>query len=71
MTDLYTELKQAGCKIDNHESDLYVENTPKAREIIKKYGYCFTMFISQIEHTPWLDIPFMYSPWWDARTAKK
>lgn len=38
QTDLYQELKEAGCEMDNHESDLYVKATMTSFEIIKKHG---------------------------------
>lgn len=61
---IYEELKAAGCEIDNHESDLYVKATPKAREITKNCkGRSF--FISQIDRELWIDLPFRYDPFWD------
>lgn len=38
MSNLYTQLKNAGCKLNSHESDLYVERTEKALKIIKAYN---------------------------------
>jgi hypothetical protein len=37
MKSLYRRLLEAGCEIDNHESDLYVRDTPEARAIIAQY----------------------------------
>lgn len=60
---LYDELVAAGCTLDHHESDLYVLATPEAWNIIRKYPYGFTRFRS--EGRNWIDLPFMYSPWWE------
>jgi len=59
---IYTDLVQAGCKIDNHESDLYVEDTPQAREIVAKHGMRPGFFKSDGEQ--WMELPFMYEPHW-------
>lgn len=64
---LYTELRDAGCEIDSHESDLYVLATPEARAIIERYGKPCLSFISQIDGKRWLDVPFMYEPFWDKK----
>lgn len=62
---IYTEMKNAGLEMANHESDLYVENTPKAREILKIHGNTsWSVFVNQITKTMWIDVPFMYSPYW-------
>lgn len=74
--NLYQMLKAAGCDTDNHESDLYVEATDTARGIISEYqreqGHALmvTAFIHQVKRRYWLDIPFMFTPWWEARTGK-
>ncbi len=69
---LYQRLLEAGCKLDSHESDLYVEATTTALGIIKSYAEhgCDVKpksFISQIDGKRWLDLPFMYEPWWASR----
>ena len=63
---IYDEMKAAGVEMDSHESDLYVKNTPEAREIVAGYEYKsnVTGFTSQIDGAHWLDIPFAYDPWW-------
>jgi hypothetical protein len=62
---LYDELKAAGCEMDSHESDLYVLATAEAFLIIRKHPVTFTRFKSQKDGRYWLDLPFMYSPWWE------
>jgi hypothetical protein len=69
---LYQELKEAGIKIDSHESDLYFENTPESRAILEKYPLekkNSTRFQSSIDGTPWIDVPFAYLPFWEKRMA--
>jgi len=76
MATLYTDLIVADCETGNHESDLHVRDTPRAREIIKAHkpagtdGWCVQQFTSAIDGTPWLDIAFAYDPWWAARGVK-
>ena len=78
MKSLYQRLKDAGCKIDNHYSDLYVEATEPARKIIDEYkkenglagtGLC-SSFISQIDGKRWLDLPFFFEPYWLEKQQK-
>lgn len=71
---LYTDLKAARLDLDNHESDLYVRDTPEARAILAVHGkrvdgHNVQRFTSQIDGKPWLDIPFAYTPWWERRTG--
>ena len=71
-SSLYLELVAAGCVLDNHESDLYVEDTEAARAIIGRFPQeqgNLTSFTSQIDQKPWLDIPFAFDPWWERRAA--
>lgn len=65
---LYADLVAAGCKVDSHESDLYVEATPKARAIIRAHGSIGIPFTNQAPDGPggtWLEIPFAYAPFWE------
>ena len=66
---LYTLLLEAGCKLDNHESDLYVLDTPEARAIIiaQHPAVSFAPFRSQVDGRIWLDLPFHFAPWWEHR----
>jgi len=70
---LYERLKNAGADIDNHYSDLYVKKTPKVDNIIKqakKDGLVFdtgSYFRNNIDNELWIDIPFMYDPYWEKR----
>lgn len=69
IISLYDKLKMAGCKIDHHESDLYVEATDTARKIIKEAqreepSIRMEYFNSQIDGKQWIDVPFHYAPYW-------
>ncbi len=69
---LYSDLLAAGCKLDSHESDLYVEATSTARMILANHGktvdgHNVQSFISQVDGLRWLDIPFAFDPWYERR----
>jgi hypothetical protein len=53
FTTLYDDLVAAGCHTDAHESDLYVELTETAQQIIKRHEAQETLttstFINQID----------------------
>ena len=66
---LYAMLKAEGCELSNHETDLYVVDTPAAREIIalfESYGGKSNKerFSSNIDGRPHFDLPFHYAPKW-------
>ena len=65
--DIYKLIKDAGIPTDNHESDLYVMLTDKAREILKANNVRYSMFTSQVDKKVWAEVPFMFSPWWYKR----
>lgn len=66
----YKVLVASGAKIDNHESDLYVEATEETRRIIAASKWTFSAFTSQVDGKRWYEVPFAYEPWWEARQAK-
>ena len=66
---VYDALKEAGCKLDHHESDLYVEDTAKAREIIARFDLKATPFRNKVDQAIWLELPFMYQPFWDKKAT--
>jgi hypothetical protein len=66
FTNVYQVLKDAKCNLDNHESDLYVEATPEAVDIVEESGYHYSYFVSQIDGNRWIEIPFAYYPFWNA-----
>ena len=70
---LYQELKNAGCEMDSHCSDLYVKNTVCALEIILLYEnekaqtVSRTYFRSEVDGQSWIDLPFQFTPYWKKR----
>jgi len=77
MTTLYQRIVEAGIPYDNHESDLYVPDTPQVRAIIEECRHhtqhVFASFVHQVaphKGELWLDIPFAYDPWWNERSKQ-
>lgn len=64
---LYTDLVDAGVKTSNWQSDLYCERTLDAIQIIKRHGLKATVFKNQVEGGFWLEVPFQFDPFWEAR----
>ena len=70
---LYEELVSAGVPVANHESDLYVPDTPEVRVILERHPQENGNAKGFINQAPphvgerWLDVPFAYRPWWEAR----
>ncbi len=62
---LYDECVKAEFELDHHESDLYIKDCQAARELLNRHNQTFTTFTSQLDNTRWLDVPFMYTPFWD------
>lgn len=48
--------------IDHHGSDLYLRVTPESKKLVEEYDYRSTvgMFIDNIDHVPWYDVPFAW-----------
>lgn len=68
--ELYDEVVRRGLEHDHHESDLYLKDTPAARQLLTCYFRSLasvTRFIHQAQRTPWFDIPFAYAPFWRER----
>lgn len=49
--------------IDHHYSDLYLRVTPISKNLVAQYDYknLVTVFIDNIDHVPWYEIPFAYT----------
>ena len=67
MTHVYRTLKQAGCKIDNQASDLFVLATPEALKIVQDSDEKYSIFTSEIDGKQWIEVPFAYLPFWEAK----
>jgi Zn-finger protein len=71
---LYSECVEAGLELDHHESDLYIKDCPKARELLDSRKIKFETFRCRFDGAVWLDAPFCYIPFWEAldkRDARK
>ena len=73
MTLLYEAIKAALPEEDigNHESDLYPKATPEALAILAEqeiHGVSF--FKHTVTHETWVEVPFAYDPWWEAKAKK-
>ncbi len=64
---LYTDLKSAEQETDSHESDLYVRCTPEALALVRASRSKFSLFHHAVSKATWIEIPFAYDPWWEAR----
>jgi hypothetical protein len=49
----------------HHESDLYIKHSAEIAEFLKSEGVNFETFYSAIDRSKWIDIPFMYDPFWE------
>jgi hypothetical protein len=76
--NLYGRLKAAGVPLDSHESDLYAKINEASWRIVNeafasgelRKGQA-SVFLSATDGAPWYNLPFMYSPWWEARQARR
>lgn len=61
-------------EIDHNSTgtDLYLKVTKISRQLIKDYDFkmAVEMFIDQINHELWYDIPFAYIPAWEDKLNK-
>ena len=50
-------------------SDLYLKVTPISTTLIRQYDFKsqVTIFIDNIEHTLWYDIPFANTDYWESK----
>ena len=68
---IYEAIKNEGVEYDTHESDLYIQDTPKNWELLAEYHSEFignvTRFRNQRTGNIWLDIPFCNDEWWAKR----
>lgn len=55
--------------IGSHESDLYLKVTPEATALVEHYQFRSNVekFRSNIDGTFWYDIPFAFTPYWNAK----
>ena len=78
---LYADCLALALRIDNHESDLYIEDTPSARKLVAFHGYAVKPFVSKrpgpsaepfkTGGESWLDVPFAYLPFWSGKKVNE
>lgn len=65
--NLYEIVIQRGIPHANHYSDLYLPDTVEVRQLLKECGKAGSPFVNQVEGGIWLDVPFAYLPYWEAK----
>jgi len=74
VNTLYRALVAAGIEIDHHESDLYFPATPEALAILAKFpdkeesARRFQNEAPPHVGESWVDVPFAYLPYWEAKS---
>lgn len=68
MKSLYHRFKDAGCRLDNWQSDLYVQDSPEARKIIVEASEDEKANMNRFYSGDlWYEFPFAFEPFWEAR----
>lgn len=66
---VYQKLLAAGVELDHRYSDLYVKDTPEARQIIASHSPVKPdRFRCDQDGQFWLELPFQYDPYWESKT---
>ncbi len=65
VNEMYESMKQAGVKIEHHESDMYVPVNKTTTDILKGYRFRKSVKVFYSGGKPWYDIPFAYVPFWE------
>lgn len=68
--NLYDTLVAMGARVEGHESDLYVLADGWVLDVVIKSGAHARTFLDP-EGDTWLEIPFMYEPYWRERAQRK
>jgi len=76
VESLYQAVIRLGIDHDHHESDLYLPATAQVCTLLKTYKIepytpAAPSFRHAVHGTRWLDVPFKYDPWWEARRAQR
>jgi len=67
MSSLYQKLKDAGKKMESHESDLYTPLADDTLEMVRASGLRWTTFTDNDTQELWIEIPFAFDPHWLVR----
>jgi hypothetical protein len=71
--DLYAEIVKAGIPMTNHESDLYFRKTEESTAILERFplqhgnATCFVNQADPHKGETWYDVPFAFTPFWQAK----
>ena len=63
---VYRDACELGIEIDHHESDLCLLDTPVANWLLAGHDLIPHRFIGT-DGRDWLEVPFLYDPYWDAK----
>jgi len=72
---IWARMNYCGLTMGNHESDLYVQDTQTARDILDMFPTHKANARRFVNQAPphagevWIDIPFAYDPWWNAKQS--
>lgn len=65
---LYEEVVALKIPHSSHYSDLYLPRTKQVIDLLKKHGVTMaTAFKNQVEGGLWMDVPFLFTPFWDRK----
>lgn len=76
MKHIYDEaMSREGIEVAGYQSDLYLMDTPQARELLQEYGYHWpsvrcSQFRNNLDGKIWFDVALMYLPFWIKREVK-
>jgi len=68
---LYQAVIRLGIPHDHHESDLYLPYTEEVRQLLQTHGLTGQPFKHSTEGTIWIDVPFMYAPFWERKAQNQ
>lgn len=74
MSSLFESLKAANIPTDHHESDLYFKESLESLAILDLWPQeksTARRFYSQVEREMWIEVPFAFVPFWDAKPRLK
>ena len=72
--DLYADAVARRLELDHHESDLYIRDTPAARDLLAEHGVKvdrYSTFKSDTDGHRWIDVPFEYKPFWEKKARQR
>lgn len=73
---LFEAIQAIGIPFDNHESDLYLPDTPEARAVLAQFPQANANATRFTNRRPpnageqWIDVPFAYEPFWEEKAKQ-